>query len=368
MTADFLKGVRVLDLSQYLPGPSATQMLADMGADVIKVEPPQGDPLLAMNPLTGGADGDSYYEAVNAGKSVLRIDLKSDAGRSGFESLLGKAHVLLESYRPGVMQRLGFGRKALETLNPQLIYCALTGYGQHGPKSGEGGHDINYIALSGGLSVSGSAEIPVAGWPPAADYTGALNAVNAILAALIGCRNSGQGAYLDIAMADTFMAWQPWGITGQVQGAAMKRQGNLLNGGAACYRVYAVAGGDFVTLGALESKFWANFCEAVGHPDWTCRQRESLPQKDLIGELEALFASHDLGHWERLLAGVDCCYQAVLDYHQAAAHAQVKTRKLVRKNTDHAQVLWPVHVDGKAPEERQSVAEINLSQSLKKWQ
>jgi crotonobetainyl-CoA:carnitine CoA-transferase CaiB-like acyl-CoA transferase len=367
VTADFLKGTRVLDLSQYLPGPSATQMLADMGADVIKVEPPSGDPLLAMNPLTGGPDGDGFYKAVNAGKAVLRMDLKSEQGRQGFETLLGKAHVLLESYRPGVMGRLGFGRQALESLNPRLIHCALTGYGQQGPKSGEGGHDINYIALSGGLSVSGSFESPVAGWPPAADYTGALGAVNAILAALIGCQKTGRGVYLDIAMADTFMAWQAWGMTGQIQNTAMARQSNLLNGGAACYRVYGVAGGDFVTLGALESKFWANFCEAVGHPEWTARQRDPLPQKDLIHELEALFADHDLGHWERLLAGVDCCYQAVLDYHQAADHDQVKTRKLIRKNADHAQVLWPVHIDDEAPQERQIVKEINLNQALNEW-
>ncbi|NQU58837.1 MAG: CoA transferase [Rhodospirillales bacterium] len=368
MTADFLKGTRVLDLSQYLPGPSATQMLADMGADVIKVEPPQGDPLLAMNPLTGGPDGAPFYKAVNAGKSILRMDLKSEQGRAGLETLLPCADVLLESYRPGVMGRLGLGADVLKSLNPRLIHCALTGYGQQGPKSGEGGHDINYIALSGGLAVSGTSETPVAGWPPAADYTGALNAVNAILAALIRCHKTGQGAYLDIAMADTFMAWQPWGMTGQVQGAAMQRQGNLLNGGAACYRVYGVAGGRFITLGALEPKFWANFCDAVGHPDWVFRQHEPLPQKDLIDEVEALFASQELEHWEGILAAVDCCYQAVLDYDQAAAHPQVKIRKLVHKTADHGQVLWPVHVDGEAPEERHPAQEFNLNQLIKKWQ
>jgi len=368
VAADLLEATRVLDLSQYLPGPSATQMLADMGADVIKVEPLQGDPLLAMNPLTGGPDGEPFYEAVNAGKSVLRLDLKTEQGRSGFETLISRADVMLESYRPGVMDRLGFGPAVLKDLNPKLIHCALSGYGQQGPKSGEGGHDINYIALSGGLSVSGSSETPVAGWPPAADYTGALNAVNAILAALIRCYRTGQGAYLDIAMADTFMAWQPWGLTGQVQGARMTRQGNLLNGGAACYRVYAVAGGDFVTLGALEDKFWINFCDAVARPDWIARHKEALPQKDLIGEVEALFASDNLEHWEQALAGVDCCYQAVLDYDQAAAHPQVKVRKLVHQYADHSQILWPAHVDGGALAKRLPVKRIDLNQCIKKWQ
>lgn len=367
MAADFLKGIRVLDLSQYLPGPSATQMLADMGADVIKVEPPQGDPLLGMNPLDGGPDGGPFYEAVNAGKCVLRMDLKSDQGRAGLMTLLGQADVLLESYRPAVMERLGFARDVLKEVNPRLIHCALTGYGQKGPKSGEGGHDINYIALSGGLKASGTAQMPLAGWPPAADYTGALNSVNAILAALIGCQRTGQGVYLDIAMADTFLAWQPWGLTGQVQGKAMMRQGNLLNGGAACYRVYAVAGGDFVTLGALEPKFWANFCQAVGRHEWTARQHEPLPQTELIAQVEALLASHELEYWENTLGAVDCCYQAVLDYHQAAAHPQVQMRNLVRKSTDHAQVMWPVHIDDQALQDRPPVKRIDLNQSIKKW-
>jgi alpha-methylacyl-CoA racemase len=363
----FLDSVRVLDLSQYLPGPTATQMLADMGADVIKVEPPGGDPLLSMSPLDGSNNGEPFYKAVNAGKSVLRIDLKSEEGRAGLETLLSHADVMLESYRPGVMDRLGFSREALKALNPQLIHCALTGYGQEGPKSGEGGHDINYIALTGGLAASGTAQAPLAGWPPAADYTGALNSVNGILAALIRCQRTGAGAYLDIAMADTFMAWQSWGMTGQVQGAPMKRGHNLLNGGAACYRVYETADGRFVTLGALEVKFWANFCRTVDHEDWIERQMETLPQTALIDEVKALFAGHDLAHWEQVLEGVDCCYQAVLEYHEAMAHPQVGVRKLVHEFDDHCQVMWPAHVDGESLPVRPLFKVIELNQSIKKW-
>ena len=367
MAFDFLDGTRVLDLSQYLPGPSATQMLADMGADVIKIEPPQGDPLLGMSPLDGGSDGEPFYKAVNAGKSVLRIDLKSDEGKEGFKALLSRADVMLESYRPGVMDRLGLDRDTLNAINPRLIHCALTGYGQQGPKSGEGGHDINYIAITGGLAASGSAEMPLAGWPPAADYTGALNSVNAILVALIRCQRTGQGAYMDIAMADTFLAWQPWGMTGQVRGAPMQRGHDLLNGGSACYRVYETADGRFVTLGALEPKFWANFCRAVGREDWTARQSESLPQSGLIDEVKTLLASHDLVHWEQVLETADCCYQAVLDYEEAAAHPQVKLRKLVRQADDHCQVYWPAHVDGEALDGREPVQQIDLKQSINKW-
>ncbi len=367
MPEPLLDGTRVLDLSQYLPGPSATQMLADMGADVLKVEPPGGDPLLGMNPLTGGCDGEPYYRAVNAGKSVLRVDLKSDAGRAGFETLLTKADVMLESYRPGVMDRLGFTRKVLNSLNPRLIHCALTGYGQKGPKRGEGGHDINYMALTGGLSVSGAEETPLAGWPPAADYTGALNSVNAILAAFIRCQRTGKGAYIDLAMADTFMAWQPWGMTGQFHGAAMKRRENLLNGGAACYQIYQTSDGRHVALGALEPKFWANFCHCLDREDWIERQNEPLPQKELIEEVAALIATHDLNYWEQTLMAADCCYQAVLTYEEAAAHPQVEIRQQVRKNADHCQIMWPAHVDGEAMADRQPYVEFDLNQSISKW-
>ncbi len=367
MREPLLDGTRVLDLGQYLPGPSATQMLADMGADVIKVEPPGGDPVIGMSPLTGGSEGLPFYKAVNAGKSILRIDLKSSEGREGFKTLLTRADVLLESYRPGVMDRLGFTREVLESCNPRLIHCALTGYGQKGQKSVDGGHDINYMAITGGLNVSGVNKSPIAGWPPAADFTGALNSVNAILAAMIRCQRTGNGAYIDLAMADTYMAWQAWGMTGQVRGEPMQRNGNLLNGGAACYGVYPTAGGRFVSLGALESKFWANFCHAVGREDWVARQNEPLPQKDLIGEVKELFSSRDLAHWEGLLDTADCCYQAVLTYDEAAAHPQVKLRQQVRNQGDHCHVMWPAHVDGKAPEDRQPFIEIDLMQSINKW-
>lgn len=367
MVEPLLDGVRVLDLSQYLPGPSATQMLADMGADVIKIEPPQGDPLLGMSPLTGGRDGLPFYKAVNAGKSVLRIDLKSEEGRAGFTTLLERADVVLESYRPGVMERLGFPPDVLENLNPRLVYLALTGYGQMGPKSLEGGHDINYMAITGGLSVTGTPDRPVAGWPPAADYAAALNSVNAILAAYIRCLKTGKGAYIDLAMADTYMAWQPWGLTGEFHADAMSLGNNLLNGGAACYGIYETADGRFLTLGALEPKFWANFCRCVGHEDWTARQGETLPQTALIDEVSALLASKPLSHWEKVLEDADCCYQAVLSYGEAAEHPQNLSRRQVRNQPDHCQVVWAPHVDGEPMADRPDVQELDIIQSVNKW-
>ena len=168
MLGDFLAGVRVLDLSQFLPGPFATQLLADMGADVLKVEPPAGDPLRRLDPATGRPgpkDGRSpYYDAINAGKTVVRVDLKSADGKRALATLVAAADVLLESYRPGVLERLGFGPARLREINPGLVHCALSGYGQTGPNRLRAGHDINYIASTGAYSASGVAEKPVMAW------------------------------------------------------------------------------------------------------------------------------------------------------------------------------------------------------------
>ena len=154
MISEFLKGLRVLDLSQFLPGPFATQLLPDMGADVLKVEPPRGDPMRELNPVSNARVAAPFHAAVNAGKRVVSIDLKSEPGKSAFDELVVAADVLLESYRPGVIERLGFGNKRLRELNPDRIHCALSGYGQTGPFRLRAGHDINYVAMTGSLNIT----------------------------------------------------------------------------------------------------------------------------------------------------------------------------------------------------------------------
>ncbi len=221
MIGEFLAGVRVIDLSQFLPGPFTTQMLGDMGASILKVEPPAGDPMRRLDPATGrvfageggGADKvqSPYYDTINAGKTVVAIDLKAEDGKQAFETLIQSADVLLESYRPGVLDRLGFDRKTLESLNGGLIHGALSGYGQTGPKRLRFGHDINYIASTGAFSASGIHERPVMTWPPKADYASAQQTVVAILGALMARSRPGprcgKGAYLDISLAETMLAW-----------------------------------------------------------------------------------------------------------------------------------------------------------------
>ena len=370
MLGDFLDGVRVLDLSQFLPGPFATQLLADLGADVLKVEQPAGDPLRRLDPATfqlGPEDGRSpYYDVINAGKSVVVLDLKSEAGKQAFETLVLAADVLLESYRPGVLERLGFSRQRLAALNPGLVHCALSGYGQTGPNRLRAGHDINYIASTGAFSASGVPEKPVMAWPPAADCASALQAAVSVLGALVARARTGEGAYLDVSLSETMLAWQAWGLTAAGDGK-MARGENLLNGGAACYQVYATGDGRFVTLGALEAHFWANFCETVGRPEWTDRQHEPLPQTGLIAEVAEIFASQPLDHWEAKLKDVDCCYYAVLDYAEVARDPHVKARGLVKDEGSCTGVLFPAYVDGRPPQPRPPVREIDLETALERW-
>jgi len=362
-----MEGIRVLDLSQYLPGPFGTRLLSDMGADVIKVEPPAGDPLRSLNPVTGSADGVPFWKTCNAGKSVLRLDLKKDEDKSVLSELLKSADVLFESYRPGVLERLGFGRQKLGELNPGLVHLALTGYGQTGPKSSDGGHDLNYIALTGALSVSGTNQTPVINWPPADDLSAAQQAVIAIQGALLRRTRNGQGAYIDLSMSDVYLSWQDWGLTSALNGGGISRGACLLGGGAACYQVYATSDARHIALGALEPKFWENFCRAVDHPEWITRQGEDLPQTDLVSDVATLIGHQTLNHWDHLLSEADCCYQAVLTYEEAATSPQAEARGLISRFEDRTEVLFPALTDGKAPTPRVPVREIDVSQALERW-
>ena len=371
MLKDFLAGVRVIDLSQFLPGPFATQLLADMGAEVLKVEPPQGDPQRRFNPISGqpwsGTGRSPFYDAVNAGKTVLAIDLKSEAGKEAFGTLVGAADVLLESYRQGVMERLGFGPRRLKDLNPSLVHCALSGYGQTGPNRLLAGHDINYVASTGAYSAAGIPEKLVLTWPPAADYASALQAALTITGALVARARTGKGAHLDVSLSESMLAWQAFGMIAAAGEEQAGRGRNLLNGGAACYQIYATEDSRFITLGALEAHFWANFCAAVERPEWTERQHDPLPQTDLIAEAASLIGAEPLAHWQALLNDVDCCYYAVLDYAEARADPHVKARGLVTEGKSGIGVLFAAFVDGEGPEPRPAVEDVDLETALERW-
>lgn len=361
MLEEFLQDIRVIDLSQYLPGPFATRMLADMGADVVKVEPPGGEPGRHFD--AEGRPGDSpFWRLNNASKTVVTIDLKSDAGRAALTELLQHADILLESYRPGVLDRLGFGTEPLRSINPRLIHCALSGYGQTGPHRLASGHDINYEAMTGGLNQCGTAERPVIPFPPMADYAGSLQSVLTILGALHARNRSGEGCTLDIGMAEALLFWNTLSFS-----APMPRGEGLLNGGAAFYQIYPTGDGRFVTLSPLEPKFWDNFCEAVGRPEWKRRRYEPLPQTALIEDVSALFSSRPLSHWDAFLPGADCCYHAVLTLDEVPDHPHIAARGLVNRQGRWTDVLFPAWVDNAPPRPRRPVLEVPVEEVLSRW-
>jgi crotonobetainyl-CoA:carnitine CoA-transferase CaiB-like acyl-CoA transferase len=367
MPLPFLAGIRVLDLSQYIPGPYAALMLADLGAEVVKVEPPGGDPMRGLGPRD--ADGVSpFWKLMNGGKTVIEIDLKSAEGRAALEALLARADVLVESYRPGVMDRLGFTRARLDALNPRLVHAALSGYGQTGPWRLRTGHDLNYMALAGGLAQSGPAERPMMAAPPTADFASGLQTALTVCGALLGRAGSGKGAYLDLSLAETVLAWQSPTLTSALRpGFEPERAANLLNGGAACYHVYRAADGRFVTLGAIEDKFWRNFCEAVGRPDLIARQWEAMPQAGLIADLAAIFATKDAAAWEATLGPVDCCFGAVVEPREVPSHPQVAARRMIDVRQGTIEALFPVHVDGQPPASRAAVSIRPAADIVARW-
>ena len=323
----FLKDYRILDLSQYIPGPFATRQLADLGADVIKVEPPFGDPMRHfMSDSTNESGYSSIYQHLNRGKRIVKIDLKQHSGKETLRKLIKNADVLLESFRPGVMAKLGFDRETLNTLNSKLIHCALSGFGQNGPYEQKAGHDLTYCAVSGALSNSGTDERPVMSFPPVADHAGAMQACNTILAALLSRTHTNQGAYLDISLYESALAWQYLNFHENVQEKKPEREAQLLNGGAACYNIYQTSDERFIALAPLEVKFWVAFCEAVSKPEWFSRQSDTLPQASLIQEVSDLFTAKPLAHWNALFKDVDCCYEPILLADEVAKHPQVIAR------------------------------------------
>jgi alpha-methylacyl-CoA racemase len=319
-----LDDVRVIDLSQYIPGPLATRQLADLGAEVIKIEPPGGDPMRRFMHRES-TEPAPVYQHLNRGKRVCELDLKSSGGREALSSLIVDADVLLESFRPGALARLGFAREQLERLNPQLIHCALSGYGQTGPYAQRAGHDINYCALSSQSIVSGIADKPVIAYPPIADHASALQAAVSILAALHARAKQQTGIYLDISITESILAWQYLPILTR----ADQRAAHMLNGGAACYNLYQCADGKFISLGAIEDKFWRNFCRALEQPGWIDRQFEPMPQQSLIADVAGVFAQQPQAHWCARLDQVDCCFEKLFTGQNLADQAQFRSRRAV---------------------------------------
>ena len=326
-----LSGIRVLDLTRLLPGPFCTMLLADMGADVIKIEDPdQGDYMRWSPPLL---DGQSVlFNAINRNKRSVSLNLKSEAGRDLLLRLIEGADVLVEGNRPGVMKRLGLGWDVVHSRNPRLVMCSITGYGQDGPFAGRAGHDVNYMATAGGLGLNGEK-----GGPPlplsvqVADIGGGgMQPAVAILGALVGVQRGEEGRWLDVSMTDGAVSWLALVLAAQGAGEDVGRGDQRLSGRHACYRVYACKDGGFYSVGALEPKFWAALCTAVERPDLVAVQfAEGTEGENVHREMEAVFASRTRSEWEVALAGLEVCCEPVLEPDEVASHPQIAARRLI---------------------------------------
>jgi alpha-methylacyl-CoA racemase len=329
-----LEGIRVLDLSRLLPGGFCSGLLADFGADVLKVEDTGlGDYVRWAPPRYEGAEasaGGALFLALNRNKRSIRIDLKSDAGREVLLRLVRESDVLLEGFRPGVMERLGVGYERLREENPRLVYCAITGYGQDGPYRDRSGHDMNYLGLVGLLGLTGEKEgPPVQSAGQIADLGGgALMAAVGILVALREREVSGEGQLVDVSMADGALSWLTMVAARMLAEEVPPARGGLeLAGGLVCYRPYACADGH-VTLGALEPKFWQAFCRGVGREDLIEHHLDPAGS-ETQREVEAIFAARTRDEWAAFAGEHDCCLEPVLDLDEALDSELVRAREMV---------------------------------------
>lgn len=339
MTQDMmlpLQGVRVLDFSTLLPGPMATLMLAEAGADVIKLERPgSGEDMRAYQPKWG-ADSVNFA-LLNRGKRSLAIDLKDTAMRAKLDPLLAEADVIVEQFRPGVMARLGLDYDSVARINPRIIYCAISGWGQDGPKRLEAGHDLNYQAATGMLSLShGDTQHPVV--PPAliADIAGgAWPAVMNIALALFRRERTGRGCYLDVAMADNLFPFLYWAIGNGLAAGQWPRNGaELVTGGSPRYHLYPTADGRLVAAAPLEQKFWETFCDLIDLP--AALRDDAREPAATIAAVAAIIRTRAAAEWQAVFTGQDCCCNIVVSVEEALADPQVAARGLLARQLTNA--------------------------------
>ncbi|HEV7258463.1 MAG TPA: CaiB/BaiF CoA-transferase family protein [Bosea sp. (in: a-proteobacteria)] len=322
-----LDDLTVLDFSTLLPGPLASLFLAEAGARVIRIERPGGEEMRRFPPRFG--ETSAPYAVLNRGKASVEIDLKTQNALARLTPLIAQADILIEQFRPGVMERLGFGYAALSRINPRLIYCSISGYGQSGPRSAEAGHDINYQAVGGLLGQSlKRGETPPLPPPLVADVAGGtMPAVLNVLLALRQRERSGRGCHLDIAMADAMPTFAWYGLAqGQAAGRYPEGGEGLLTGGSPRYGLYATADGWFLAVGALEPKFWEAFCEAIGLEE-ALRDDRRNPESTRTA-ITRLIAARPAPHWRELLEPRDCCCTVVRTLEEALADPHMTARGL----------------------------------------
>lgn len=332
-----LAGVKVLDLSRLLPGPFCSLLLADLGADVLKVEDTGlGDYVRWAPPYLGDEDdkqrgvASAQFNALNRNKRSIRLNLKDERAREVLLKLVAGHDIVLESFRPGVLDKLGVGYAAMKAVKPDLVYCSITGYGQDGPYRDRAGHDMNYLALGGMLALTGASDgPPVQNAGQVADIGGgAQMAAIAILAALHRRTTTGEGSEIDISMTDGAMSWLAMPAGRTLAGEQPLRRGGVeLAGCWLCYMPYEAADG-WVSCGALEPKFWRAFCEGAGRPDLIEKQFES-PGGDAWSAVAEVFRSRTRDEWAAFNAEHDCCIEPVLEIEEALDSDLARDREML---------------------------------------
>ena len=325
-----LHGIRVLDLATVVAGPGAARYLADYGAEVVKIGAPAKAGAVQIEPVF-------YAYSAHRGMRRIRLDLKADEGRSAFLRLAAEADVVIESFRPGVVDRLGIGYDAVKSVNPGIVYCSTSGYGQDGPRSQWAGHDLNYLAVGGYLACSGRSPDGGPALPGAtiADSAGGgMQAVMSILAALVARQTTGEGRHLDVAAADGVLSLMSLYVeqhlaTGDEPGP----RHDLLTGKYACYDLYEAADGGWLSVGAIEGHFWRNLCGLLGHDEFADAQFDDARQDEIRAAFRARFAERTRDEWAAELGPADTCVAPVLSIAEAAADEQYLARGAIVEAT-----------------------------------
>lgn len=323
-----LEGVKVLDLSMFLPGPHLTMMMADHGADVIRVEAPGGEPTRSIGASQAGMT--VWFRNTHRNKRSVVLDLKQPAGVEAFLRLAAEADVVIEAFRPGVVDRLGVGAQAVRALNPRVVYCSISAYGQTGPLAQRPAHDLSVAAESGivGLNRGSDGRPGILGMP-AVDMAGSLMALSGILMALLRREHTGLGDTLDISMQDSIVSWMVNNVSPVfAEGRELDTTTERSLGGSAFYNVYRCADGRSISLGGSEPKFCENLLNALGHPELLplCKLPPGRGQDPVRDFLAATFAAQPLAHWEAFLSGVDCCWAPVKGVVEALQSPHLKAR------------------------------------------
>ncbi len=334
-----LSGIKVLDLSRLLPGPYASLVLADLGAAVDKVEDPDGgDAARRMPPLVGNQS--AWFCGLNRNKRSLTLNLKDPQGAAALRRLAAHYDVLIESFRPGVMERLGLSYEALQSHHPKLIYCSISGYGQTGPDRLKAGHDLNYIARAGVLGYGGErGGAPAMPGVQIADVGGgSLFALVGILAALQERQRTGRGRFVDVSMTEGALAFLHMHLAAAALSPSEKplaRGSEPLNGGYACYGVYPTSDGRYLSIGALEPKFFARVCERLGRPDLLQQAYDAADgDRAVRAELSRIFSEKPLAHWLTVFEGADACVEPVLEGLEVLDDPQLRARGVILERRD----------------------------------